>query len=38
MTEPPKADPGNSPPEDWTEPLDPDEAQALADRLLAEDD
>lgn len=37
MTEPeqlPAPDPGNSPPEDWTEDLDPVEAQDVIDRLL----
>jgi hypothetical protein len=29
-------DPGNAPPEEWTEPLDPAEAEALAARLRRE--
>lgn len=32
----PAPDPGNSPPEKWTEDLDPTEAQEIADRLQRE--
>lgn len=32
----PKPDPGNSPPEDWTEPLTDEEQQEIADRLQRE--
>lgn len=38
MTEPttPAPDPGNSPPEDWTAPLDPAEVEEVADLLRRE--
>lgn len=34
----PAPDPGNSPPEDWTEDLDPAELTELAERLQRESD
>lgn len=32
----PTPDPGNSPPEKWTEDLDPEEVKKIADRLQQE--
>lgn len=32
----PAPDPGNAPPEDWTEPMDPAEVEAVMSRLQQE--
>lgn len=34
--DPPAPDPGNAPPEDWTEELAPAEVEAIAERLQQE--